>query len=411
MNQNKKSSKSLLQGTADLLSPVDLKKIVVIELGSFRLRIGVSGQNKPLLDLPFLIAQSKNVNLKDPTKTHLPDVFGKKCEEALRDKPDEYELIYPFVHFNEPSEQLKALEKFLAFVFEELLCIEPVKLDLLIVDSVSRDSTFRSKLLETLFEGLKVQSVNFVNSSTASLFTSGRTTGINIEIGDSSTNVVPIYEGLPLDHAVHVSKVAGQDSTALIARHLKEKGVDLASKQWDERRVIHEIKQSLSFCSEDYIKETKEGFELDIPRKCFELPDGEVIELGNDAIFKSGEILLRPSLIKEGEINLNEKVYDAIGRVEEDLQRTFARNLVLTGGASQTNNLYERLLKDLNQNAPKGMGDGGFELICENNRPLSGWIGGSMLGSISTFQKLKIDRAAFEEESTDRTMFLFKKIL
>ena len=408
---NKKSSKSLLQGTSDLISSVDIKKIVVIELGSFNLRIGVSGQNKPLLDLPYLIARSKNVNLKDPTKTHLPDVFGKKCEEALRDKPDEYELIYPAIYYKDVDERIKALENFLRYVFEEILCIETVKIDLLIVDSISKGTEFRIKLMEMLFECLKVQSVNFVNSVVSSLFTSGRTTGINIEIGNSTTNVVPIYEGLVLTHAKHVSQIGGQESTNLIQEYLKSKEIDLISKHLNTTQVIHNIKQSLSFCSNNYEREIKDEYKLSIPQKCFELPDGEIIELNNESIFKSGEILLRPSLIDQKEMNLDDKIYDAIGRVEDDLKRKLADNLVLTGGASQTNNLYERLSNDLNINPPSSLSNYSFELTCENNRPLSGWIGGSMLGSISTFQKLKIDRSVFEEESSDRNMFLFKKIL
>ncbi len=76
-----------------------------------------------------------------------------------------------------------------------------------------------------------------------------------------------------------------------------------------------------------------------------------------------------------------------------------------------TNNLSQRLLFDINQNKPEEFKNLSFDLIGENHRPLSSWIGGSLLGSIATFQSLKIKKSEFEESTEDRMSFLFKRTI
>ena len=48
---------SYLKGTDDLISPVDIKKILILDLGSNTIRLGLSGENYPLLTLSNIIAK------------------------------------------------------------------------------------------------------------------------------------------------------------------------------------------------------------------------------------------------------------------------------------------------------------------------------------------------------------------
>lgn len=58
--ENSNKYKHYLKGTADLKSPVDVKKVVVVEIGSCYIRVGFSGDNSPVYDLPFVVMKSKN---------------------------------------------------------------------------------------------------------------------------------------------------------------------------------------------------------------------------------------------------------------------------------------------------------------------------------------------------------------
>lgn len=61
------------------------------------MRIGLSGDNFPMLILPLVIGKSKHKDSADLTQTKLPDTFGKKALKMFQDKPKEYVLIYPMI--------------------------------------------------------------------------------------------------------------------------------------------------------------------------------------------------------------------------------------------------------------------------------------------------------------------------
>ena len=76
--------------------------------------------------------------------------------------------------------------------------------------------------MEMLFEGLRVGSVNFINSAICSLFLSGRTTGISMEFGHNSSTIVPIYEGLILNHALFSDSYGGNYSNKVLLSYLED---------------------------------------------------------------------------------------------------------------------------------------------------------------------------------------------
>lgn len=50
--------KNQLKGTSDLLSPCDRKKILIVEIDVFEVKIGISGHNIPIIIEPFVISKS-----------------------------------------------------------------------------------------------------------------------------------------------------------------------------------------------------------------------------------------------------------------------------------------------------------------------------------------------------------------
>lgn len=97
--EQKKFYKNYLRGTSDLISPVDQKKILVLDIGSTVLRVGLSGDNIPIIVLPLVVAKSIHRNSGDLTQTKLPDVFAKKAFVTIKEKPTEYNLFYPMIDF------------------------------------------------------------------------------------------------------------------------------------------------------------------------------------------------------------------------------------------------------------------------------------------------------------------------
>ena len=66
-------------------------------------------------------------------------------------------------------------------------------------------------MTQTMFETLKAPVKYMASQSVLSLSTSGRTTGIMMDSGDSVLHTAPVYESYALPHAILHWDLAGRD--------------------------------------------------------------------------------------------------------------------------------------------------------------------------------------------------------
>lgn len=114
--------------------------------------------------------------------------------------------------------------------------------------------------------------------------------------------------------------------------------------------------------------------------------------------------LIRPGILKTEHRDLIGNIVDSIERLDNEFSHVKTRiiksiysNIVLSGGASLTKGLSERIERDLRNMYSREMSNSENRLITPANRANAAWVGGSMMASIQTFQNLSIKRSEYEE--------------
>jgi actin len=161
-------------------------------------------------------------------------------------------------------------------------------------------------------------------------------------------------------------------------------------------------------------------------RKDYELPDGQVITIGNER-FRCVECLFQPSLLGIEATGIQHMIFDTVRACPSQLVHQLYTNIVLAGGSTMFPGLAERLTKELqNELSPsptlsplysfKGdksclFGKIPHEVmsfmalrygranpkIIPPERKYSTWIGGSILSSLPSFQSAWITKANYDE--------------
>ena len=126
-----------------------------------------------------------------------------------------------------------------------------------------------------------------------SLYSSGRITGVVLDSGYGTSNVVPIYGGYAIPHTVLRLDIAGNDITHCLMRDLSDRDYSFVTTA--EREVARVIKEKLCYIALDYHQELTTVPLLSI-EKNFELPDGTSLTIGHER-FHCPEALFEPSFI------------------------------------------------------------------------------------------------------------------
>ncbi|XP_076447178.1 actin-like [Babylonia areolata] len=233
---------------------------VVIDVGSRYFRGGVAGQDGPTCEITTTTSEKG----ESPTDDSVVD---RGCVRDWERVEGLLHTVYSCLHVQPASPHC-----------------------LLLTRHVHGPATDAERFVQVGLEKLGASAVYLGVQPVLTLYANGGTDGVVLDCGEGVTQVVPIYQGYGVDHAVRRQDLAGKDVSSALQSLLSSRTPDTVHVDLETAR---EMKERLCYVSptsdtEAEVAKTKGS-------RSYTLPNGDSISVSEER-FRGPEVLFQPSL-------------------------------------------------------------------------------------------------------------------
>jgi actin-related protein len=358
----------------------ELKPSVVIDNGSSAIRAGLSGIESPKVIIPSVVGRPRQ---------HRPDLKDLYIGNDAYSKADVLSLKHPIKRGI--IKNWDDIEKIYHHIFYNELRVDPTKYPVLISGPSIIPKIHNEKMTSLMFETFNVPSFYVTCSSLLSLYSSGRATGVILEIGGGITQTLPIFETRMLPFQTKIN-FAGNDLTESMGDLLYNRG-GYTFDTPAEKETLRGIKEKLCYVAHDFDAEVKKAATSSEINRTYRLPNGKAIIVGNER-FLCPELLFRPHIQGNGGIEVHKILFDTIMKCDINIRKDLFANIVISGGTTMCEGFADRLNKEITA-LNKVMN---VKIFALPGRKDLAWVGGSIFASLPPFPKMVITKKEFDEE-------------
>ena len=361
---------------------------IIIDFGSNTIKYGFNQDPFPKFITPTVIGKIKNKNFS-PIKDYNEYYCG---YDALYNSSS-VDITYPRIDNNgkisTTEEGEKELENIFSYILKEKLRINDYTYDIFIIDSIYSSSKERQTIAQILFEKFNVYHVHFEPQSIMALYSTSKVSGLVVNSGEISTEIVPIIEGYIISQGIVNYPIAGKELTKRFENTYKDifDINNVSNHYWMAQKIKEGFSEILP--NEKEIEEIIKNKHIN--KKEYILPDGNIVELGNE-IYEIPESIFNPNIIEMQIDSLPQTILNSINECDISTRKELFNNIILTGGNTFIKGFETRLKKEIDEIKKRNCG-----IISLKERNYAAWIGASGISSLSNFKNKWISRNEYFE--------------
>jgi actin len=298
----------------------DLEEHLIIDIGHAYTKVGFSGEDLPFLTVPSIYSTLKETTNRNEITFEAKHLYG---YEHLKSKSKN---LYNVKHLNAGCHKTMMDSEFADFLrvqIESKLEHKTIG-DFYVVINTSpiKNKENIIRLGKMFLEDFVCKGVAMMNSSSLSLFSTGRTSGVVVECGEKRSYTIPIFEGYPIYHGLNKNKIGGKHLTEIIAKGIEEAGLPV---EMDDISTIRKIKDKM--LSVPYQKDINHYLYTDNDimeeaRSLYKLPDKNIIKIPKNSRLIASEMLFTPFIAGYPDKGLVPLLADSIKKTVLDNEET-----------------------------------------------------------------------------------------